>query len=310
MDILELIHMETQHSESRPFRCNWDGCNKAFSRRSDLARHGRIHTNERYETCGVKNFLFLLVLLFVIVIYYKFAAPFEFGSLSKLEIYITISCKNPHDQFEREYVILITCTIYFFYIIRPFTCTESGCGKSFIQRSALTVHMRTHSGERPHVCEHTDCSKTFSDSSSLARHRRIHTGKRPYKCGFDGCGKSFCRKTNLTRHHRHEHILSVKSEKPIVWRPLMSESHVHNPPLSPSSLFSGSGSPSSTPTTPTFNSSYCFSTINQYNYHDSLADHINQKVQLSPPLTSYFPKQPIILSRSPFYHDSHRFQPY
>lgn len=71
MDILELIHIENQQNQCKPHKCTMESCNKAFGnkgrepkknafinksrlgRRSDLARHLRIHTNERY--CALHN---------------------------------------------------------------------------------------------------------------------------------------------------------------------------------------------------------------------------------------------------------------
>ncbi|NWQ99768.1 ZN211 protein, partial [Paradoxornis webbianus] len=52
---------------------------------------------------------------------------------------------------------------------------------SFSQKSTLTAHRRSHTGERPYECG--ECGRSFSRSSSLTAHQRSHTGERPHQCG-------------------------------------------------------------------------------------------------------------------------------
>ena len=75
-------------------------------------------------------------------------------------------------------------------------CTT--CGKAFVRSSALTIHLRTHTGARPYEC--TTCGKAFTTSSALASHLRTHTGARPYECTT--CGKAFAQSGDLTSHLR------------------------------------------------------------------------------------------------------------
>lgn len=79
---------------------------------------------------------------------------------------------------------------------RPFKCDF--CPQRFTRRDMLQVHRRTHTGERPFEC--TICLKRFAQRDKLHIHTRVHTGEKPYKCQI--CTKQFSQRNTLVGHLR------------------------------------------------------------------------------------------------------------
>lgn len=85
----------------------------------------------------------------------------------------------------------------------PFLCLSACrcrmCAATFLSKSDMQIHSKSHTEAKPHKCPH--CAKSFANSSYLAQHIRIHSGAKPYTCSY--CQKSFRQLSHLQQHTRY-----------------------------------------------------------------------------------------------------------
>lgn len=81
---------------------------------------------------------------------------------------------------------------------KPYNCTQ--CGKRFVHQSTFITHLKTHTGHaKERTC--TVCGNVVKTRMSV--HMRSHTGERPYKCTY--CPLAFSVSSSLKNHMERKH---------------------------------------------------------------------------------------------------------
>ncbi|CAL8087700.1 unnamed protein product [Calicophoron daubneyi] len=107
-------------------------------------------------------------------------------------------CEICHKRFRTD--IQYSRHVYYTHSQRGFMCTEPDCGRSFVSKSHLVLHLATHTTNRPFACSVPGCSYRARTAGRLAQHKAIHGQGRRFSCDY--CDYSATTSSNLRRHAR------------------------------------------------------------------------------------------------------------
>ncbi|XP_077299629.1 uncharacterized protein LOC143920551 [Arctopsyche grandis] len=178
------------HDNERKFMCNI--CGKAVKSNNSLVAHVKLHTNRKCNVCDLCGIAFATK-----------------GNLklhtNKVHSSMSGHCSICSKDFSRleDHMRKHTGET-------PFKCHM--CGRCFMQKSSLAIHMSNHQNAGKHACTADGCTKTFHIKSMLDFHiLKYHKHHKPFSC--EVCNRGFFRGSDLSRHLRLSHQDGVKKEK-------------------------------------------------------------------------------------------------
>jgi uncharacterized Zn-finger protein len=128
----DLARHERIHSGIRPHACDWPGCGKQFIQRSALTVHARVHTGEKPHMCE------------------RCGKPFsDSSSLAR------------HRRIHSGK--------------RPYKCPYANCQKTFTRRTTLTRHQNHHTGTIEEAAAQTEASLRQNREKSARASESIYS---------------------------------------------------------------------------------------------------------------------------------------
>jgi len=179
------------HTGEKPYKCSYEGCNAVFRHKSSLNQHLKTHTGERPHKCTHKGCNAAFIQKHHLTIHYRTHTgdrPFKctfpgctstFVAKSALVSHhrthsggssVFLDAESNEDSNDSDEVRTPTKA----KSAKVFRCKHPNCNASFTIKSGLTIHERTHSGDRPFKCTYEGCNASFSAKSALTKHSKRH----------------------------------------------------------------------------------------------------------------------------------------
>ncbi|GJQ69060.1 hypothetical protein Trydic_g6224 [Trypoxylus dichotomus] len=170
-------HIITVHTDIKNHICCT--CGKKFSSKTALKVHMKSHSNERLYKCKLCSYAGRTAS----ALYVHMSTHSDYMCICEVCSKTFKSTRNLNDHLRRVH-----------NESKKHECNY--CGKRFVDKYMLSIHIRCHTGVRPYKC--TLCEKAFIRSDGLKEHLATHGDRILYEC--QKCGKKFTSKKGIARH--------------------------------------------------------------------------------------------------------------